>query len=158
MTFQKLLWLFPVAVTLHNAEEAIWMPGWQLRHAAQMPLNPPRPDEIRVVLLLLTLAAFALTSLSTRKGPESVWTYLTFGYVIAMLINVFVPHLPAAILFRGYAPGVVTAVLINLPVMTVLAVRALRERWVDGRRAVAFGVGVPVFLGGMIMIWLTALG
>ena len=47
-----------------------------------------------------------------------------------MLVNVFVPHLPAALWFRSYAPGVVTAVLVNLPLMSYLAVRALREQWV----------------------------
>jgi len=25
MSFQELQWLFPVAVTLHNSEEAVWM-------------------------------------------------------------------------------------------------------------------------------------
>jgi hypothetical protein len=32
-----------------------------------------------------------------------------------MLVNVIVPHVPLAIWSGGYAPGVVTAVLLNLP-------------------------------------------
>ena len=61
-----------------------------------------------------------------------------------MLVNVVVPHIPAAIIFRGYAPGVVTAVLINLPVLTFLSVRAIKDGYVSGRKAVAFAVGVPL--------------
>ena len=61
-----------------------------------------------------------------------------------MLVNVVVPHIPAAIIFRGYAPGVVTAVVINLPVMTFLSVRAIKDGYVSGRKAVAFAVGVPL--------------
>ena len=154
MTYAKLLWLFPVAVTLHNLEEAIWMPGWDLRHAMQIPVHPPGALEFRTALVLITVAAFVVTYLSVRRGPQSVWAYLTFGSVVAMLANVFVPHLPAAILFRGYAPGVVTATLINLPLATFLAFRAVRDGWVSGVRAVAFGAGVPLAVGVAIVGWL----
>jgi len=157
MTFGKLQWLFPVAVALHNAEEAIWLPVWDARHAAELPIRPPGAVEFRVVLVVLTLAAFAVTYLSSRRGPESIWAYLTFGSIVTMLANVVVPHVPAAILFRGYAPGVVTAVLINLPLTSWLAWRAVREGWVSGWRAVAFGAGVPLVMGGMIAAWV-ALG
>lgn len=150
MQFRKLQWLFPIAVTLHNGEEAISMPGWVARHAAH--LSPPfRTTELRIAWVVLTVAAVAVTYLSSRKGPDSVWAYLTFGYIVAMLVNVFVPHVPAALAFRGYAPGVVTAVLINLPVMSILARQAVRERWVSGGKAIMFGAGVPLMLGGMIL-------
>jgi hypothetical protein len=141
--------MFPIAVALHNGEEAIWMPRWGANHAGQLPVHPGAV-EIRTALAVLTVAALALTFLSARKGPQSVWAYLLFGYVVAMLANVLVPHVPATILFRAYAPGVVTAVAINLPVMGWLAWRAVTERWVSGSKAVAFGIGVPVGMGGVI--------
>lgn len=150
MTFRKLQWLFPVAVTLHNAEEAIRMPGWSAGHAVQLPVRLPGSAEIWAALLVFTVAAFVVTYLSARRGPESIWAYLTFGYIVATLANVFVPHVPAAIVLRGYAPGVVTAVLINLPMMSLLTFRMLREGWVHGWKATVFGVG----LGGAIVAWL----
>ena len=156
MTFGKLQWTFPIAVTLHNAEEAIWLPRWDLRHAAQLPAHPPGALEIRVVLVVITLVAFGVTYLSVQRGPESIWAYLTFGYFVTMLANVFVPHVPAAILFGGYAPGIVTAVLINFPLMTILAVGAVRERWVSGWKAVAFGAVVPMIALGAIVVCLVA--
>ena len=154
MTFRKLQWLFPIAVTLHNTEEAIWMPRWRASHAAQLPVHPPGAAEIIAALVVFTAAAFAVTYLSARRGPESIWSYLTFGYIVAMLANVFVPHVPAAIVFRGYVPGVVTAVLINLPVMSILLLCLLREGWVRGWRVAIFGIGVPLMLGGVIVAWL----
>ncbi len=157
MTFSKLQWLFPIAVTLHNAEEAIWMPRWSAGHAAQLPVRPPGAAEILAALVVFTAAAFAVTYLSARRGPGSIGAYLMFGYIIAMLANVFVPHLPAAIVFRGYAPGVVTAVFINLPVMSLLAVRMVRDGWVHGWKVTVFGVGVPLVLGGVIVAWLADL-
>jgi len=151
MNFNRWQWLFPIAVTLHNGEEAIWMPRWAAWHASQLPVHPPGSVEIRLWLVVLTVAAFMVTYLTARKGPQSFWAYLSFGYIVAMLANVFVPHVPATLLFRSYTPGVVTAVLINLPVMSFLALRAVRERWVSGGKAVAFGVSVPIGLAGMIL-------
>lgn len=126
------------------------MPGWASAHASQLPVHPPEAAEIRLVLVVLAIAALAVTYVNARKGPQSLGAYLMFGYVVAMLANVFVPHVPATFLFRSYTPGVVTAVLINLPVMGYLAIRMLREGWVRGWKAAAFGVGVPLLLGAMI--------
>jgi len=120
------------------------MPEWTAQHAAQWPLSPPGAGEIRFALLVLTVAAFAVTYRSVRKGPKSVWAYLLFGCVVTMLANVVIPHVPASVVYRSYTPGVVTAVLINLPVMGVLAMRAVREHWVEGWRAAAFAVAVPL--------------
>lgn len=144
LQFRTLLWLFPVAVTLHNGEEAIWMPAWTAQHARLLPLHPPGEPLLWSALIVLTVGAFVVTYLSMRKGPESFWTYLTFGYIVAMLANVFVPHLPATLAFRSYTPGVVTACLINLPVMSILSMKAVRQRWVCGGKAIAFAVVVPL--------------
>lgn len=150
MSFKHLQWLFPIAVTLHNAEEAVWMPAWVRRHASQLPVHPPPAGEIRVALLVLIVLAFGVTALSVKKGPQSVWAYLTFGYIVAMWVNVLVPHLPASVIFFSYTPGVVTAVLINLPVMSYLAVRAMAEQWVSGWRAAIVAVAVPAALGSAV--------
>ena len=149
MSFQKLQWLFPLAVTLHNSEEAVWFPAWWIRHAQEVPVQP-NPVAFRFALAGLTVAAFVVTYLSARKGKESVWAYLTFGYIVAMLANVFIPHIPASLVLRSYTPGVVTAVLINLPVMSFLAIQAVRERWVSGRKAVTFGIAVPLAIAAII--------
>jgi len=112
-------------------------------HRTELPWTVA-PAEFRFALVVLTVAAWVVTYLSWRTGPEKVWAYLVFGYIVAVLVNVVVPHIPAAIIFRGYAPGVVTAVLINLPVLTFLSVRAIKDGYVSGRKAVAFACVVPL--------------
>ena len=149
MSFQKLQWLFPIAVTFHNSEEALWLPPWWVQHAKEVPVHPGA-GAFRYAAAVLTVAAFVVTYLSERKGKESVWAYLLFGYIVAMLANVFIPHIPASFEFRSYTPGVVTAVLINLPVMSFLSIRAIREGWVSGRKAVVFAVAVPLAIAAMI--------
>jgi hypothetical protein len=154
MLFGRLQWLFPIAVAVHNGEEAVTLPAWAAQHAEQLPLHLPSAAAIRVALLVLALAACAVTYLSARRGKQSMWANLLFGGIVAMLVNVFVPHVPATIWFHSYTPGVVTAVLINLPLMRWLAVRAVREQWVSWGKAVTYGLAVPITLSGLIVTFL----
>ena len=140
MNFQHLLWLFPIVVTLHNAEEAIWLPGWSKR--AVLWHSPVTPGSFRFAVAVLTLLAFVVTWLSAESGKQSVWTYMTFGCMVVTLANVLIPHLALTVALRSYMPGVATAVLLNLPVLTLLVVDALREGYVSGWKAVGFCVGV----------------
>jgi hypothetical protein len=143
-------WSFPVAVTLHNGEEALFMPGWVAAHSSQTPVHP-KPGLIWGGLIVVTLAAFAVTVMSSRRGRQSLWIYLWFGGVSTMLINVFVPHVPATLFFGQYTPGVVTAVFINLPLMSLLLYKAVRNDWVSGARAVRYAVLVPLAVAGSIL-------
>jgi hypothetical protein len=144
-------WLFPIAVTLHNSEEAVCMPKWIAVHSKRLPVSPAA-TRIWFGLLLLTLAAFAVTYLSAQKGKRSMWTYLLFGYAVAMLVNVFIPHVPATLIFGEYTPGIVTAVLINLPIMSILLLKAVREQWVSGTKTIAYALLVPLTIGAAISV------
>jgi hypothetical protein len=155
--FRKLQWLFPVVVTAHNLEEAIWLPGFIAMHADQLPWAV-RSGEFRLALVVLTVAAWVVTYLSWRTGKQTLWAYLEFGYVTAMLVNVFVPHVPSVFVFRRYVPGFGTAVILNLPVLTVLATKAVREGYVSGRKSLVFGIGVPVGLGAVIVALFAVVG
>jgi hypothetical protein len=144
MSFQSLEWLFPLVITLHNAEEAIWLPGWSKR-AIRWPA-PVAPGVFCFAVVVLTVLAYAITWLSTVSGKQSVWTYLAFGSIAATLANVLIPHLGVTIATRNYMPGVATAVLLNLPVLSLLVVLAIREGYVSGWKAVAYCLGVIVVL------------
>jgi hypothetical protein len=102
VTFRNFQWLFPILVALHNAEEAIWFPDWSKRmglwHAGYA------PSVFRFAATVLTAIAFVITYLSARTGAQTVWTYLMFGYMAAMLANVLVPHIALALARRGYMP------------------------------------------------------
>jgi hypothetical protein len=140
MSFGHLLWLFPIVVTLHNAEEAIWFPDWTKRagrwHA------PVAPGVFRFTVLVLTILVFSVTGLSAMSGKQTVWTYLTFGCMVTVLVNVLIPHVAVSVVTRRYMPGVATAVALNLPVVSLLVVLALKEGYVSGWKAVAYSAGV----------------
>lgn len=144
MSFRNLEWIFPIVVTLHNAEESLWLPGWS-RSAGRWH-DPVAPGVFRFAVILLTILAFVVTGLSFRSGRETVWTYLTFGYMAAMLANVLVPHIAASIAMRSYMPGLATGVFLNLPLLSLLMVLALRQGYVSGWKAAAYSAGVAALL------------
>ena len=128
MSFGNLQWLFPIVVTLHNAEEAIWFPDWTKRagrwHA------PVAPGVFRFAVAVFTVLAFGVTWLSAISG------------MVGVLANVLIPHVAVSVVTRRYMPGVATGVALNLPTLSLLVVLALREGYVSGWEAVAYSVSV----------------
>jgi len=140
MNFGYLQWLFPIVLTLHNAEEAIWFPDWTKRagrwHA------PVAPGVFRFAVAVFTVLAFGVTWLSAKSGKQTVWTYLTFGYMVAVLVNVLIPHVAVSVAMHRYMPGLATGLVLNLPTLSLLVVLALREGYVSGWEAAAYSVSV----------------
>ncbi|MGD0546454.1 MAG: HXXEE domain-containing protein [Terracidiphilus sp.] len=153
MSFRSLEWLFPIVITLHNAEEAIWFPDWTKRAGRWYRPGPVAPGVFRFAVAIFTLLAFAVTWLSYRSGKETLWTYLAFGYMAAALANVLIPHLAATVLMRRYMPGVATGVALNLPVLSLLVAQALRQGYVSGGKAAAYSVVVA----GVLLLAIPAL-
>ena len=76
-------------------------------------------------MLLVLLAAAALFA-----GARSLAAYGFAGYVFAMLINVFAPHVVASIVLHRYMPGLATALIFNLPLAVLFLRRALADGFV----------------------------
>jgi hypothetical protein len=137
-----LQWLFPVAITLHNLEEAIWLPAWS-KHAGRWH-REVRPPVFRFAVSVLTVLAYAVTSWSVSEGPETVATYLLCGYALAMLLNVLFPHVIASIALRRYMPGLGSALLLNLPVTFLLLKQAFAQGYVHMPAFLYYGAGVSL--------------
>lgn len=120
--------LLLAAVCAHNGEEALTYAHFRPRAEALM----AKLGGHDVVLLVastfyLMLAAVTLAAAIALASADRLPLHRRAlpGIVIAgiLLANVVIPHVPAAILLGGYAPGVVTALLVNLP----LAITLLRR-------------------------------
>ena len=121
MDFASLALLFAAAVTIHNLEEAIWLPGWS-KDAGHYHV-PVLARQFRFAVLALTVAAWALVGWSALGS--SFADYLVSGYALAMLVNVVFPHLAATFAMRRYAPGTATAVLFGGSMLALLALAGL---------------------------------
>ena len=100
-----------------------------------------------MVLLAGFIAAAAHGAAAARRGAASLPFLIAAGAFVANGVT----HVAQAALFRGYTPGVVTAVLVSLPYGYALA-RALRgEGLASGRTlrvafALGFALQVPLAL------------
>ena len=142
LRFEKVQWLFPVVVTLHNLEEAVWLPGFSRNRSWHPPIST---TEFRIAAGLLALFAYVLTYFSVRDGKKSVGAYVMAGFSATMLLNA-IWHVAVTAFVQAYAPGVATAVFLILPVTIYLLRRALREGylWAGSRPGVRPGNALPV--------------
>jgi hypothetical protein len=132
MDFRIAAWIVALVSTLHNLEEAILLPAWS-RTAGRWH-HPVEKGEFRFAVLVLALLTYAAVGRALLGGREGIGAYLLTGYALAMLLNVFVPHLLATLALLRYAPGTATGLLLNLPATSLLLSHAFREGHVHASR------------------------
>jgi hypothetical protein len=138
MSRAQVLWLVPVLLALHNAEEALFFHRYLPLVVARLPstwqaiAGPITLGQVWLALALVTLLPFGLAAWAVGRG-SSVALWLLLLVQATVLLNVLWHVAAATLFFDGYAPGLVTAVAINLPFSIYLLRRAAREEWVSTR-------------------------
>jgi hypothetical protein len=145
ITFENFYFLFLLAVTLHSLEEAVWLPDWSQQAGRWH--QPVEKIPFRFAVLVLTILAYVFAYLGLMGGKQSFGIYLLSGYVWIMLVNVFFPHLLAAIWLNQYVPGLGTALALNLPVCSAFLFVVLKEDYVSPWPLLITGC---IFAGGAL--------
>jgi hypothetical protein len=148
-------WVFTLGVLVHNLEEALYLPAWSAD--AGRWYRPIGAREFRFAIGVFSAAILVLTAAASIFPARSLGAYLMAGYVLAMVLNVFAPHLFATVLMRRYMPGTATAVLLNLPLGWLYLRQILMEHRIELR--VFFWAGPSAVLAILALILvLLALG
>ena len=124
-------WVFTLGVLVHNLEEALYLPAWSA-HAGRW-YRPIGAWEFRFAIGVFSVLILVLTAASSLSPAHSPGAYLMAGYVLAMVLNVFAPHLFATVFQRRYMPGTATAVLLNLPLGWLYLRQILMEHRIELR-------------------------
>jgi hypothetical protein len=148
MRFDALAFAFALAVTIHNLEEALFLPAWSRRAGRWHVAIGSR--EFRFAVFMLTLLAYLCAGLAA--AGFLVGAYLVCGYARAMALNAFVPHLAASVALRSYAPGKASGLLLNLPIGVALLIEAGVERriawptfaWAGPATVIAIVAAIPL--------------
>jgi hypothetical protein len=114
--------LFALAVTIHNIEEAIWLPAF----SRTVPGFGIDDASERFAITVLTIALWAIVGWAVRRRGGRTATTLLAGYTCGMLLNVFVPHVVGTLVLWRYVPGTASALLLNLPA-GVWLLRTMRQ-------------------------------
>lgn len=154
------LGIIPAAFLVHNVEEAVMIPPMlpvvqaTLRGVVGPWATLPSAGQYVTVLVILTLAVFALWLAALRHDG------LAYGLVVfqaTMTLNVL-NHVGGAVLLKGYAPGVVTALLVEAVTSVVVFWSVRRAGWMSRRQwrwAAIWAVVLhgPVFYGlGLLVL------
>jgi len=111
--------IFLLGFTLHNLEEAIWLPKWS-KYAKEFH-EPVEANQFIFAVIIITIIGYILTALDILVGNlGSITNYIYLGFIGMMGINSIFPHLLSTIVLKKYAPGLITALFLNLPFSIVL--------------------------------------
>jgi hypothetical protein len=123
MPFLAAVWLLPAAVALHEAEE--WnILAWEQRHFVNVPSKTQAST--RTFLVFFSLMGFLLTGVAVLPGSPRLAAWIVLAFAAGASLNAL-QHIFYLVFFKEYAPGVITAVLLILPVSGYLMVRAIEE-------------------------------
>lgn len=107
--------LFLMAFSLHNLEEGLWLPEWS-KFAGKYHKKVEK-NEFHFAVIIVTLFGYLLTFLNLVFGFDyPVIRDIYLGFVLMMVMNAVFPHLLAAIALKRYAPGLITGLLLNVPI------------------------------------------
>jgi hypothetical protein len=130
--FYRLVPLLVLAIAAHNFEEWLTFPHFgELSGAMAQELGvdmKPKPWAIVQGALVFVTIVPALLLILGRWSQKPLGSWLICWVASVFLANVFIPHVPAMVLFGGYAPGGVTAVLVNLTLTVFILNRARKEQ------------------------------
>ncbi len=113
MTLISVKILFILGFTLHNLEEALWLPKWSTY--AKKFHKPVNPNEFIFADIVITLIGYLLTAFDLIYGSSgNIINLLYLGFVSMMGLNSFFPHLAATIVLKKYSPGLITGIFLNL--------------------------------------------
>ena len=118
-----LLLFFPLAITLHNIEEALWLPQWS-HHAAKYH-SPVEKNEFHFALIIITALAYLVTFFRVILPDVVFISWIFYGFLGVMIINAIFPHLVATIALKKYAPGLFTGIFLIIPINSILIYRAV---------------------------------
>ena len=101
ISFDRLLWLVPIFLTIHNLEEAPFMENWYKRLPIKIHLAVTTRQFV-IAVTFITLAGFALTYLGVEYLANQTGYLIVLGMQAILLFNAFVPHIATTIRFRMY--------------------------------------------------------
>ncbi len=124
VSYKKLAWIPAVTETIHNIEEAVFLPAWSA--GAGLWNWHLTVFQFRFAVAAVTLLVYVIIYYYTRNGNKFS-THLYCGTLVVILVNVFVPHLAVSVLTASCSPGVLSGIILNVPATLYLLRRGLRE-------------------------------
>ena len=141
---------FCLAITLHNLEEAIWLPEWsQIGHSIQQPVTS---NEFFFAVITITALAYLITFLFIFSPEIKIIKWMFVGFLGAMIFNAFFPHLIATIIMNIYSPGLITGLILNVPINLIILYTLYKNHFVSIKEIILSTLIVGIILLTLIPV------
>lgn len=154
------IWAAPVVFAVHDGEELLTIVPWLRAHRAVLPgIMQPLAELTTSQLALAMAVLFAGLVVAAvhgarraRRGARSILFLLLAGALVGNGLT----HVGQALVFRGYTPGLATALLVVLPYGLALGRRLTSARllsavaWI-GFVALGMVLQVPIILATLLL-------
>ncbi|WP_291581595.1 HXXEE domain-containing protein [Clostridium sp. UBA6640] len=136
--------LFLFSITLHNMEEALWIPRWS--RYTQKFYKQVSNDEFHFAVLVITILAYLATGLFIFFPEVLILKYFFFGFMGAMIFNVVFPHLSLTIILKKYSPGLITGVSLIMPFNILIIISSLNSSIINLNEVIISTIVVGILL------------
>jgi hypothetical protein len=143
--FRRAVWLAPAAYTIHVSEEWGRFPDWVRAHLA-----PGFADTSFVLVNAIAMTVLLSFTAAVSRSPSPQTTFRFFVWIDFQIFWNALVHIAATIYLAEYSPGTISALLVYLPVWTLLSRLASRADLLPrtaARRALALGAMLHAALG-----------
>ena len=142
--------IFMFCITLHNLEEALWLPDWM---AKTMPnRKPTRKEHFIFAVIGITILGYLAAGLHALYPQHQYLEFTFIGFVGAMLVNAIVPHLLFSIRYRSYCPGVFTGCCLIIPMHLIILSNAANSHLKVSEIVVSTAVVGAILLGAILVL------
>jgi len=129
LTFREAVWLFPFVYTLHVLEELPQFTTWAQRHASPA---YTRIGYVKIHLAGIAVALVAAAVIWYFPNRIVLFIFFTFIFTPAIFYNTLF-HAGATAYFGVYCPGLLTALVLYVPLYGFVSTLAFREALLSSR-------------------------
>ncbi len=160
ISLYPLIWLLPVAFVIHDGEEILCTKKWLRSKGADLRIPAAQRKllseehvtfQLTVAVTLMALAILILTYNAAEHFAVSGELLPLYAGIVAVMLLDGVKHVGLSVLVRSYTPGVITALLVEIPYAAFALSRFFTEGHLEGYRLLSgMALGLPLTL---LMVW-----
>ncbi len=141
--FEILIFILPIAFAIHNLEEIFGMEKWTNSIPAYIHA-PVTTRQFAIAVALFSVVGFVIIFTKNHFPSEEFYMKIISGFAGMLFSNVFFPHIIATIFLKKYAPGVISGILINLPLSSIILYSIFYHNLLTSKQIL-----ISVFIGGL---------
>jgi hypothetical protein len=162
---RTILWLLPIIFLIHDSEELLTMPSWIANHHNELTqiasINksiaeiihslPTTVPQIAIAITLILLLFIVITAGAFFSKGKGFWFYAYMCLLGVLFLHVFT-HLAQTIIFAGYTPGVVAAIIVIIPGSLYIYNQLFKSGFLTVKTAVISAlIGFVLFVPGALL-------